>query len=119
MTTKAREVDRHSDDVTAGRFEVASLPVLGVSKDPMAETRLVPRRNELEAARKAARRGIVALLVAEGATPTDLARILGVSQQLASQLVLGRSTMPVTHDELVEAENAWRLPEALPSELPH
>ena len=77
------------------------------------------RPSEFEAARKATRRGIVALLVAEGATPTDIARIFGVSQQLASQLVLGRSTVPITHDELVEAENARRPPRRWPSELPH
>lgn len=77
------------------------------------------RRSEVEAARKATRRGIVALLVAEGATPTDIARIFGVSQQLASELVLGLSTEPITHDELVDAEKARRLPGQWPSELPH
>jgi len=77
------------------------------------------RRSEVEAARKATRRGIVALLVAEGATPTDIARIFGVSQQLAAELVLGLSTVPITHDELVDAETARRLPGPWPSELPH
>jgi hypothetical protein len=64
MTTKTHEGDLLADP-TAG-----------------ASAGLTPRPSEFEGARKAARRGILALLVAQGATPTDIARILACRSEL-------------------------------------
>jgi hypothetical protein len=90
-----------ADSATAARLEVAfqsTTPVVEVMGGvPMATIRgnLTARAHEFEAARKASRRAIIALLVAEGATPTDVGRIFGVSRQLASRLVLGLRDDPL------------------------
>ena len=75
-----------------------SLPAIEVINGvQMADLRtgLTARTHEFDVARKAARQAIIAVLISEGATLKDVARIFGVSRQLASRLAHGLPAKPV------------------------
>ena len=85
----------HADVVAAAGLEsglAGSRPAIEVMNGvQMADIRtsLTARAREFDVARKAARQAIIALLISEGATLKDVARIFGVSRQLASRLARG------------------------------
>ncbi len=82
----------HANVAAAARLEsglAGSLPAIEVMNGvQMADIRtsLTARTHEFDVARKAARQAITALLISEGATLKDVARVFGVSRQLASRL---------------------------------
>lgn len=75
-----------------------SLPAIEVMNSVQLadiRTSLTTQTREFDVARKAARQAVIALLISEGATLKDVARIFGVSRQLASRLAQGLPTKSV------------------------